>query len=67
MLSMKTEELLRYERMYRAMREVLHADVLAFGFRPQNRLEDAGSETTWRCLKEAPKPFKGHSKPSGIL
>lgn len=67
MLSMKTEELLRYERMYRAMRQVLDADVLAFGFRPLKRSEDAGSEATWRCLKEAPELFKGHSKPSGIL
>jgi hypothetical protein len=29
---MKTEEILRYDRMYQAMREALDADIIAFGF-----------------------------------
>ncbi len=29
---MKTEDVLRYDRMYRAMREALDADIITFGF-----------------------------------
>lgn len=29
---MKTEEILRYDRMYQAMRQALDADIIAFGF-----------------------------------
>ncbi|MGA9191646.1 MAG: hypothetical protein WBZ24_07940 [Anaerolineales bacterium] len=29
---MKTEEILHYDRMYQAMRQVLDADIIAFGF-----------------------------------
>ena len=29
---MKTEDILRYDRMYRAMRKALDADIITFGF-----------------------------------
>ncbi len=48
---MKTEEILHYDRMYRAMREVLDADIITFGFwhppqilRSRNLREDAGPD-----------------------
>jgi len=43
---MKTEEILRYDRMYQAMREALDADIITFGFwTPQPDLPA-------RCLRE---------------
>jgi hypothetical protein len=49
MVPMKTEEILRYDRMYRAMRELLDADVIAFGFWPS---ASSGPSHSERRLRE---------------
>jgi hypothetical protein len=48
---MKTEEILRYDRMYRVMRELLDADVITFGFWVPTQPE--GSQLA-RILRENP-------------
>ena len=55
---MKTEEILRYDRMYRAMRQVLDADIIAFGFwTPKPNPPAPGLRESGISKPEEPTPY----------
>jgi hypothetical protein len=60
---MKTEELLRYERMYQAMRRALQADVLAFGFDPSCEQRPVGAPGSPAHVLREPPPARPRNSP----
>jgi hypothetical protein len=57
---MKTEDLLRYDRMYRAMREALDADIITFGFWTPLRETKNSSPSQWAAQDRPASPPYTH-------